>query len=209
MDLRLQNLFRGGDLVIDVGCGDGEPLDDVGGLYRNAVGIDISTERLKWRSAMPSGWTFMLTDLNRGIPMMPDVADAVHANQVIEHVGNPLFFAMEAHRVLRPGGMFVATTPNVRYLPHVWRLIAKGQGPITGGNKSKTPTDWDSGHIHFFTTNDLMWIAKQAGFTHVRTRALVAPNGHQQPLRRLLDQRADSRLVKSFLTGNILLVAIK
>lgn len=116
----------GGDLVIDVGCGDGAPLDHVGDMYRAAVGFDISSERFSRRTDTPGQWSFVLADLNRGIPVASGAADAVHANQVIEHLANPLQFAEEVWRVLRPGGVLVAMTPNVRYVPHVWRLVVRG-----------------------------------------------------------------------------------
>lgn len=47
---------------------------------------------------------------------MPDVRssayDVVFANYVLEHVPNLRAAASEIHRVLRPGGLFVATVPN-------------------------------------------------------------------------------------------------
>jgi SAM-dependent methyltransferase len=49
---------------------------------------------------------------------MPDVPDAAYdlafANYVFEHVVSPEAAAREVFRVLRPGGLFVATIPNPR-----------------------------------------------------------------------------------------------
>ena len=209
MDTRVARLFPGGEVVVDLGCGDGAALTALSTLYRKRVGIDISTERLRLQQARPDDWTFILSDLNRGIPVASGVVDAVHANQVIEHVGNPLFFAIEVYRVLRPGGVFVVTTPNIRYLRHVWRLVARGAGPVTSTERSRTPTDWDTGHIHFFTPSDLVWIAQQAGFRHVETTALIERSGRFRGLRKILDSAARRPLVKNFLSGNTLLVAVK
>jgi SAM-dependent methyltransferase len=206
---KVQRLFRGGALVVDVGCGDGEPLDDVGDRYRAAIGLDISTERFARRTSDRRGWTFALTDINHGIPIASGAADVVHANQVIEHVANPLHFAMECHRILREGGLFIVTTPNVRYLPYVWRLVALGEGPVTGAERSKTPTNWDSGHIHFFTPKDLVWIAREAAFSRASTRALIAPAGRFQAFRPVLDRYSHKPIVKQFFSGNTLLLAVK
>lgn len=129
MDNRVAQLFRGGDVIVDVGCGDGNALDAIAGRYRIALGMDISKQRMAARTEPRRGWAFALVDLNGGIPLSSETVDAVHANQVIEHLGNPLHFAAEALRVLRPRGILVLTTPNVRYLPHVWRLVVKGSGP--------------------------------------------------------------------------------
>lgn len=209
IDGRVAQHFSGGDLVIDAGCGDGAPLDDIGDTYRTAVGFDISPARFSSRRVVPGAWSFVLADLNRGIPVMSESADAVHANQVIEHVGNPLHFAMEVHRVLRPGGVLVVMTPNIRYLPHIWRLVVRGQGPLTSGTRTRTSDDWDAGHIHFFTPSDLVWIARQAGFSEVRTRALIAESGRFAMLRRMLDRHSARAAVKHFLSGNTMLVAVK
>lgn len=209
LDNRVARFLAGGNLVIGVGCGEGLPLDDVGHLFGPAVGFDISAERFARRQTALRGWTFVLADLNRGIPVRSACADAVHANQVIEHVANPLYFVNEVQRVLRPGGVFVATTPNVRYLAHIWRLVVRGQGPVTSADRCRTPSDWDSGHIHFFTPSDLLWIGRSSGFSEVRSSALVADSGRLAILRRAFDRHSDNTVVKNFLSGNTLLVAVK
>jgi len=209
MDDRVAAHFPGGDLVIDVGCGDGAPLDHVGDAYGTAVGFDISLERFSQRADARARWSFVLADLNRGIPVASGTADAVHANQVIEHVANPLQFAEEIYRVLRPGGVLVAMTPNVRYVPHVWRLVVRGQGPLTSGGRTRTRDDWDTGHIHFFTPSDLTWIARQTGFRSVETRALIARSGRLGKIRAMLDRSSSRAAVKHFLSGNTMLVAVK
>ena len=209
MDSRVAQLFAGGEVVVDAGCGDGMALDAIAGRYRIALGMDISRQGMTRRIEPRRGWTFALVDLNGGIPLSSETVDAVHANQVIEHVGNPFHFAAEARRVLRPRGVFVVTTPNVRYLPHVWGLVAKGSGPLTSGLKERTVDSWDGGHIHFFTPSDLTWVMREAGFRDVKTRALIATGGRLRLPRSLLDRWAAAAPVKNFLSGNTLLVAVK
>jgi SAM-dependent methyltransferase len=209
MDSRVARLLAGGEVVVDAGCGDGNALDAIAGRYRIALGMDISKQRMARRTEPRRGWAFALVDLNGGIPLSSETVDAVHANQVIEHLGNPLHFAAEALRVLRPRGILVLTTPNVRYLPHVWRLVAKGNGPQTAGLGERTVDSWDCGHIHFFTPSDLTWVMREAGFRDVKTRALIGTAGRLQFARPLLDRWAPAAPVKNFLSGNTLLVAVK
>jgi SAM-dependent methyltransferase len=209
MDSRIAQLFAGGEVVLDAGCGDGMALDAIAGRYRIAVGMDIDKQRMAPRTEPRRAWTFALVDLNGGIPLSSETVDAVHANQVIEHLCNPLHFAVEALRVLRPRGVFVVTTPNVRYLPHVWKLAAKGSGPLTSGLKERRVDTWDDGHIHFFTPSDLTWVMREAGFRDVKTTALIGTAGRLQFARPLLDRWASAAPVKNFLSGNTLLVAVK
>ena len=209
MDSRVAQILAGGEVVVDAGCGDGNALDAVAGRYRIALGIDISEQRMAGRAEPRRGWAFAFVDLNGGIPLSSETVDAVHANQVIEHLGNPLHFAVEAFRVLRPRGILVVTTPNVRYLPHVWRLVARGIGPPMMSEKERTMDSWDFGHIHFFTPSDLTSVMREAGFRDVKTRALIATDGRPRFPRSLLDRWASAAPVKNFLSGNTLLVAVK
>ena len=207
IDPRTDLFFATGDLLLDLGCGDGRWLDEVAPRYRNAVGIDIAVERFSRRSSPPHSWRFVQADLNETIPVATATVDAVHANQVMEHIANPLRFAAEIYRVLRPGGLVVATTPNVRYVRHTFELLFAGTGPMTSGRRSRTADNWDDGHIHFFTAADLRWIMTETGFREVRTRALMQRTGRLAWLRRVLDAHSGSALVQNFLSGNTLLVA--
>jgi SAM-dependent methyltransferase len=49
------------------------------------------------------------------IPYPDNRFDLVFCSSVIEHVSDPTFFFSEAFRVLRPGGLFLAKTPNRRH----------------------------------------------------------------------------------------------
>src|SRR5690606_22611315 len=65
-----------------------------------------------------------------------DTYDSVVSFQVIEHIRDDLFFLQEIHRVLKPGGIALLTTPNRRmsltrtpwhvreYLPGELRALA-------------------------------------------------------------------------------------
>jgi SAM-dependent methyltransferase len=209
VDDRITSLLTGGQCLIDLGCGDGQFLDDIGDRYETAIGIDIGTTRRPRRSGVQGQWIYILADLDDSIPVRSWCAEVVHANQVIEHIRNPLALVVEAHRVLKSGGVLLMTTPNVRYLVHIWRLLVRGWGPITSDLGKRTLTDWDDGHIHFLTSIDLEWIAREAGFSHARTTALIGRTGRLRQLRRMLGRISGFRLVKSFLSGNILLIAIK
>ncbi len=210
LDSRVDRYFAGGDLVLDLGCGDGAWIDLVRSRYARAVGIDISADALTSRGGSIEGWEFLQRDLNEeALPFLDGCADGVRANQVIEHVANPLRFVAEACRVLRPGGVFVATTPNARYLRHVLRLVVEGIGPMTSGAALRTQEVWDDGHIHFFTARDLEWLARAAGFSRVNTAALISPTGKGRYARRVLDKIRSREIVKGFLGGNVMLVAWK
>lgn len=209
-DSRIDKYFSGGDLVVDLGCGDGAWIDSVRSRYTRAVGIDISSDAVTSRGGSIESWEFIQADLNQGpVPLLDASADAVMANQVIEHITNPLSFVAEARRILRPGGVFVATTPNIRYLRHIKRLVVNGHGPMTSGAALRTAHIWDDGHVHFFTARDLEWLARTVGFSRFRTAALISTTGKARAARRTLDRFRSREVVKSFLGGNVMVVAWK
>ena len=201
---RLNGLLLGRGAVVDLGCGDGAWLDRH--PMTDAVGIDLDASNL--RSAVRQ-WRFVEADLDEGIPLDTSSVDAVRANQVVEHIRNPLQFLAEIHRILRPGGMLVITTPNVRYFRHVVRLALHGAGPMTSERAERSLADWDGGHIHYFTARDLEWLASAAGFARVETQALINLNGKLGPVRRGLHRWRRTRFVKGLLSGNLALIAGK
>lgn len=102
-------------IVVEAGCGrglegvmagGGRSSNDLRGPGRKVVGIDID----------PAGATNPLIDEFRPIgddlrwPVADGEADLVVSDWVLEHVEDPLAFVDELHRVLRPGGAFVART---------------------------------------------------------------------------------------------------
>jgi ubiquinone/menaquinone biosynthesis C-methylase UbiE len=101
----VDELFQGGELLIDLGCGDGRWLDEIGPRYRTAVGVDVNRGPIDQRVTGPVGWQFIEADLDVGLPFADAVADAIHANQVIEHLREPGLMLREARRILRPGGL--------------------------------------------------------------------------------------------------------
>jgi SAM-dependent methyltransferase len=193
--------------VIDLGCGDGSWLDEVGSRYRTAFGLDINRQPIDEREIGPAGWQFIEADLDARLPFDDGVADGIHANQVIEHIHEPVRFLTEAHRTLRPGGLLVVTTPNVRAVRHILRLILQGRGPMTSAHEPGSSSAWDDGHLHYFTPGDLVRIARAAGFGSPQVFALIAPTGRFGSVRPFLSRLSRTAPVREFVSGNTLLIA--
>lgn len=206
-DPRVSGHFVGNDLFLDVGCGSGLALDHLDRDYRLAMGIDLNDRRYLSRSGMPVDWSFVLADAGEGLPIATGVCDVIFANQVIEHVFDPYTFADEVYRALRAGGVAVVTTPNVRYLKQTWSLVVRGRGPRTA-DQNTIDGPWDDGHVHYFTHTDLRHLFDRAGFAEVSSKALIDLE-MGGVLRGVLDQLAESFLVREFLSGNVLLTAVR
>lgn len=98
--------------VLDVGCGTGFFSSKIKEVARAEVyGIDFSKKALK--HAKGYGIKTKRADLNSRIPFNNSEFDMVNCGEVIEHMYNPDNLLREIHRVLKPDGYLLITTPNL------------------------------------------------------------------------------------------------
>ncbi|PIT93327.1 MAG: hypothetical protein COU06_00415 [Candidatus Harrisonbacteria bacterium CG10_big_fil_rev_8_21_14_0_10_38_8] len=135
-------------ILLDVGCGSGSSMLTMKNLRWNVVGIDFDKKAVK--NARSNGLTVhegWLTDQK-----FPDNHfDRIIMNHVIEHISDPVALLAECHRILKPGGVLVAITPNASSWGHYhYRKFWRGL---------EVPR-----HIRMFTSNSLICIGQKAGF---------------------------------------------
>lgn len=145
--------------LLDVGCGDGAFGVLVQGKVAEVHGIEWAERAIE--QAQTRGIQIRRCDLNReSFPYADSWFDAVACLDVIEHVLDPRRLLHEIRRVLRPGGVLILTTPNLRYVHFLSRLLFKGRFPRT----SNDPEGYDGGHLHYFTFGDLGTLLTEANF---------------------------------------------
>ena len=194
----------GGRVLADIGCGTGTFLKQLHDRYDTLVGIDFIPNA---RSDLDNV-EFLQADLRLGIPLGDEVADTITAIEVIEHAADPLLLVREAFRIARPGATLILTTPNVRYIRHLFRLVLQGKGPKTAAYEDDELL-WDGGHIHYFTSRDLEALLNEAGFVSVHSMAMIQPGGFLPAIRRLLSRWPSNALVREFLSGRLLVTGRK
>jgi SAM-dependent methyltransferase len=100
--------------VLDVGCSSGYGAAGVavaGPPGRVVVGVERDRAELaEGRRRLP--WLTLLEGDAEALPIPDRCADAVLLLDVLEHLADPAAAIAEAHRVLRPGGVLVASTPH-------------------------------------------------------------------------------------------------
>lgn len=191
-----------GRRALDVGFGNGLVLQHLKGRYQERVGVDIAlnAHALGLRK---QGIKVVKADVAKGLPFKAGRFDLVLSLDVLEHVFDPLAFLLELRRALRPGGRLVISTPNVRYLRQLWRIGVQGLGPQTSGED----VGWDGGHLHYFTSTDLLALARQAGFAQARVEGMMSALGRGAALKRALVGARNAWPVREFLAHSHLLVA--
>jgi ubiquinone/menaquinone biosynthesis C-methylase UbiE len=142
------------DVVLDVGCGDGEISraiqDHVDGVV---VGVDIS--RSLTRVASKRLDNLIIGDVERWLPFRFQVFDLCTGLDVIEHVVDTDGFLVGLYNVLKPGGHLIIVTPNLASLVERLLLLFGFQPQNVEvsrvakfGSFSKTPP---VGHFRGFT----------------------------------------------------------
>ena len=141
--------------LLDVGCGfSGEFLKKVRARIGSGVGIDRKVCHLDDGRIRLINLTF-----DRELSFKDDEFGVVTMFAVIEHLDHPGDIVREVHRVLRPGGMLIITTPSPRAEP-LLKLLATLH--------LVSPEEIED-HKHYFSQEELRAILKDAGFGIVDT----------------------------------------
>ncbi|MEM7828458.1 MAG: class I SAM-dependent methyltransferase [Candidatus Aenigmatarchaeota archaeon] len=98
-----------GNVIVDLGCGDGRFLSTVKDRFNLCIGVD-QTER---SSCIFDGikMVYIKSNLNDTVVLGNRIADVVVSMATIEHLENPETFVTEIYRILTPGGTAILTTP--------------------------------------------------------------------------------------------------
>jgi len=183
--------------LLDLGCYDGSKTLRVKGRVRaaDAYGIDFDRERLE--TAARRGVVVSYADLNTDLPLsFPDAHfDLVVCSEVIEHLFSPDILLQEVHRLLKPQGCALLTTPNLASWKNRLVLLCGWQpfgtevstrylfgNPFANGNPVR--------HIRMFTTRALEAAVRRYGFRLERLVGLSAPTSDTRVgrLSRLIDR---------------------
>jgi ubiquinone/menaquinone biosynthesis C-methylase UbiE len=101
-------------ITADIGCADGYGTQFLADVTAKTVGVDYSEATLAVARKKYAAKT-TLSFISGSVPPIPlesGSLDVVTAFQFIEHIHERLAFIKDVHRVLKPGGIFICSTPN-------------------------------------------------------------------------------------------------
>jgi 2-polyprenyl-3-methyl-5-hydroxy-6-metoxy-1,4-benzoquinol methylase len=168
--------------ILDVGCGDGFATQIA--AQRNAghhfAGLDwaagsLALARDRGLAVIRAGIDFP------ALPIKPGSVDVVVMSEVIEHLVDTDSAVEAVHRVLRPGGSLLLSTPNLA----AWynrALLATGVQPVFSEVSLRSvfgrPGSQVAGHLHMFTKRALTEFLEAYGF---RCERVVGATYHDVP----------------------------
>lgn len=185
--LLLSENIASGDDLLDVGCGDGgrvgrwAVLNDV-----RYVGVDVSQQAVE--RAVAAGFDARLVDDASHLPFDEASFDVVTCIEVLEHLFEPHRAAAEALRVLRPGGHYLVSVPNVAYWRRRVELGFFARWNPFGDDRS-TREPWRDPHIRFFTPRTLARMLELQGFKVLTVRGIGGAFLSEFPLVRRVVRR--------------------
>jgi ubiquinone/menaquinone biosynthesis C-methylase UbiE len=162
-------LLKPGIRVADVGAGEGFFSQLLGEQVRTKLGLeprdvitasDIFPEYFRY----PAIRCEKISSDGR-LPYADASIDIACSLEVVEHVEDQFAFTRELHRILKPGGMAIISTPNILNINSRWRYLHSGFtvlfDPLLLSSADPVHT---SGHIDPVSYYYLAYQLRRAGF---------------------------------------------
>lgn len=106
-------LMTPNQIVLDVGCGTGSLALILAPSAKHVLGVDVSDEMIRiarGKAKDVPNVSFHLGALDGSLPFEPESLDGICAYSLLHLLEDPAAALARIHRLLKPGGFFVAST---------------------------------------------------------------------------------------------------
>jgi SAM-dependent methyltransferase len=154
-----------GKSLLDVGCGDGYLSKILSERGYHVTGLE---QRGGYSDRFPASVRLIEADLERGLPPLPETYDYVMCADILEHLRRPEDLLVQLRRVLKPGGVLIASLPNSGNF--YFRLnVLFGRFPHAKEGL------FDRTHVRFYMWDGWRALLEGAGFRITSVRSTSIP----------------------------------
>ena len=143
--------------MLDIGCAGGDFSRKFIKKGCQVFGLEINIDKVK--EANKKGLLCKQGDVEKKLPYTANYFDLLFAGELIEHIFDTTAFLKETHRLLKPKGRLILTTPNIASLENKIRILL-GWQPIWVDFRAEL----SSGHIRAYTYQALKSQLETLGF---------------------------------------------
>ncbi len=150
--------------ILDLGCGNGWLTDQYRLAGHSVVGCDRADDGLALARVAYPLVKFVNADVYGDLTAIDPLGfDAIVCSEVIEHLYDPAAMVARVFAALRPGSVFIVTTPYHGYAKNL-AIALLGRWDRHHGVADQ------GGHIKFFSQKSLEAMLKAAGFGQIAFR---------------------------------------
>jgi 2-polyprenyl-3-methyl-5-hydroxy-6-metoxy-1,4-benzoquinol methylase len=154
--------------VLDIGCGAGR-LGEVLKSRQGATVVGIELTEAAGQAARTRLDEVLIGDVEKmDLPFPEGSFDSVVCGDVLEHLREPGNLLSRIHRWLRPGGVLIASIPNVRHHSVLRMLLAGDWTYEPAGLLDRT-------HLRFFTRRSIEKLLRDSRFALTRWGIVPGP----------------------------------
>ncbi len=175
---------------LDVGCATGMLLEHIRTFGWNVYGVEVCPSSAVYGRKTRKVDIFNGTLEDASYP--DEMFSVVHSSHLIEHLTDPAGFIKEVYRILKPGGLFITTTPN-----------ASGLQAVINGKRWRSVI---ADHMYLFSLGTLRTLIEQNGFSLFAWKTWGGiPRGAAPEM----IKRGADKLAKKFGFGDVMVLAAR
>lgn len=154
--------------IVEIGCGNGEFASIVMQRYPNSNYSGLEGFHLSAKEAKKFNIDVVISEFEYHLPILSSNADFVIALEVIEHIARTERLIEEIHRILKPEGYLIISTPNVGHFYFRLKYLFRAEVPCEGI------------HLRFFNQKLLLGLMRDAGFVIIKKKSITPLIGYNR-----------------------------